>query len=60
MDEYYIKTKTIVPHCELVAKWQKDTRQIKSLDYTLSVEGTTLRSFFFTVMIDPGNYCVIV
>ena len=58
VDDYHIETKTVFPLFELVAEWQKDIQQIKPLDYTLEVEGTTQESFFFKVMIDPGNYCV--
>lgn len=44
-----------MPHCELVAKWMKGDKQVKSLEHTVNILGTVEEEQYFTVSIDPGT-----
>ena len=50
------ENKTTVPHCELVAKWIKGDQQVKPLEHTVDILGTTDEEKYFTIIIDPGKY----
>ena len=46
--------------CALMAKWLKSEQQVKQLEHTVNILGTTEDDNYFTINIDPpaqnGNY----
>ena len=52
VDDHRPESQT-VPHCELVAKWLKREQQMKPLEHTVNILGTTEDDDYFTINIDP-------
>ena len=56
VDSHKPEHQRTVPHCELVAKWITQDKQIQPLEHTVDILGTEEEEKYFTINIDPGIY----
>ena len=53
-DHQFEEHMTTVPHCELIAKWSAEDKEVKPLIHTVDILGTEEEEKYFTINIDPG------
>ena len=54
MDSHHSRKTIVVSNCVLKAIWNKGNDQMKPLQYTVDILGTTRDESYFTLSINPG------